>query len=486
MLIEDGGQVGIGTTSPGYKLHVNGNFSASTVNTGPGNYELYAMNQNVRTTDNVTFATVNTGYGNNELWDMNQNVLTSSNVTFNRVAISDYGYALGGFHVGGSSDPGTDHLIVDGNVGIGVTPADKLDVNGDIRVRGADIKDTGGTSRITLTDNGNLHLREDGGTASLTVDTQGDVGIGITSPGYKLQVVGSFSATTVNTGPGNYELYAMNQNVRTTDNVTFATVNTGYGNNELWDMNQNVRTTDYVDFADLYISRATSGRLLDVYATTADQTTQTVNFQRSQDPFGANDILQIYTPSTSPNNFQFIECERGTDAEFKVNGDGNVYADGSYTGPADFSEMIAVSSGASTVEPGDVMVIDPNNPRAILKASGPRSTLVAGIYSTKPGFLGSERDWDKPTVREDEGADTYTLEDMASEFNEIPLAVVGITPCKVSTENGPIHPGDLLVTSSTPGHAMRDDNPKVGTVLGKALGSLSSGTGVIKVLVTLH
>ncbi|MDK2849978.1 MAG: hypothetical protein PWR32_645, partial [Candidatus Woesearchaeota archaeon] len=38
-----------------------------------------------------------------------------------------------------------------GNVGIGTTsPADSLDVNGDIRVRGGDIKDSGGTARITF------------------------------------------------------------------------------------------------------------------------------------------------------------------------------------------------------------------------------------------------------------------------------------------------------------------------------------------------
>ena len=33
---------------------------------------------------------------------------------------------------------------------------------------------------------------------------------------------------------------------------------------------------------------------------------------------------------------------------------------------------------------------------------------------------------------------------------------------------GSIRPGDLLVTSGTRGHAMRDDSPPVGTVIGKA------------------
>jgi hypothetical protein len=213
---------------------------------------------------------------------------------------------------------------------------------------------------------------------------------------------------------------------------------------------------------------------------------QTVNFERTVDPSIGNDILQLKATETAPDEFQFVECERGTDVKFRVNGDGNVYADGTLSGPADFAEMIEVTSGARSVEPGDVIVIDANNPRATAIANTPRSTLVAGIYSTKPGFLGSERDWQNPSVGTDEEGGTYSLDEMANEFNEIPLAVVGIVPCKVSAENGPIRPGDLLVTSTTPGHAMRDEEPKVGTVVGKALGTLTSGRGVIKVLVTLQ
>jgi hypothetical protein len=120
---------------------------------------------------------------------------------------------------------------------------------------------------------------------------------------------------------------------------------------------------------------------------------------------------------------------------------------------------------------GDLLVIDPAAKRHLALAHKPYSTLVAGVYSTKPGMLGSTRNIDASRAND-----------------EIPLAVVGIVPCNVSAENGPIRAGDLLVTSSTPGHAMRgtDRGRMLGAVVGKALEPLSAGMGVIQVLVTLQ
>ena len=123
-----------------------------------------------------------------------------------------------------------------------------------------------------------------------------------------------------------------------------------------------------------------------------------------------------------------------------------------------------------------------------MRASGKAySTLVAGVYSTAPGFVGSERSF----VDESASGEMPALKrtDMARLYDEVPMAVVGIVPCKVSLENGPIFPGDLLVTSSTRGHAMRDVSPPVGTVVGKALEAFDGkggARGTIKILVTLQ
>jgi hypothetical protein len=57
---------------------------------------------------------------------------------------------------------------------------------------------------------------------------------------------------------------------------------------------------------------------------------------------------------------------------------------------------------------------------------------------------------------------------------------------KVDAAFGAVAPGDLLVASPHPGHAMRADSPQPGTIIGKALGELSDGIGVIPVIVTLQ
>jgi hypothetical protein len=157
---------------------------------------------------------------------------------------------------------------------------------------------------------------------------------------------------------------------------------------------------------------------------------------------------------------------------FRVDGNGTVFANGGFQpSGADFAESMAVSGERSKYVAGDLLVIDSSSDRRLALAQGPYSTLVAGIYSTKPGMLGSVHKVDEPTPKE-----------------EIPLAVVGIVPCKVSAENGAILPGDLLVTSSTPGHAMKgtDRSKMLGAVVGKALEPLREGKGAIQVLVTLQ
>jgi trimeric autotransporter adhesin len=172
-----------------------------------------------------------------------------------------------------------------------------------------------------------------------------------------------------------------------------------------------------------------------------------------------NILIGQVGPVSSPSNV------------FRVDGTGKGFFDGgTQTGGADFAEAVAVAKEFAQHEPGDLLIVDTTGKRQLKLSAEPYSTLVAGIYSTKPGVL----------------ATSHKMDETAA--NEIPLAIVGIVPCKVSAENGPIRPGDLLVSSSTPGHAMKgtDRNRMLGAVVGKALEPMDEGTGVIQVLVTLQ
>lgn len=159
--------------------------------------------------------------------------------------------------------------------------------------------------------------------------------------------------------------------------------------------------------------------------------------------------------------------------KFRVDLNGAVYADGGlFASGADFAESVAVRGQRSSYEPGDVLEIDSAADRHLTLSHEPYATLVAGIYSTRPGLLASP----------------HHADDAAARANEVPLAVMGIVPCKVTTENGPIQRGDLLVTSSRPGYAMKgtDRSRMLGAVVGKAMEPLTQGAGTIEMLVTLQ
>ena len=85
---------------------------------------------------------------------------------------------------------------------------------------------------------------------------------------------------------------------------------------------------------------------------------------------------------------------------------------------------------------------------------------VAGIVSTNPAHLMNE-----------------ALEGE----HIIPLALQGRVPCKVI---GKVAKGDMLVTSAIAGYAIVDNDPRIGTVLGKAVGEKTDdGKGVVEIVV---
>jgi hypothetical protein len=127
-----------------------------------------------------------------------------------------------------------------------------------------------------------------------------------------------------------------------------------------------------------------------------------------------------------------------------------------------------------SLESGDVVCLNQiDESICIAKHAGDQK--VIGVVSTAPGMLLGD-------VRKSETAKV------------VPVALCGRVPCKVSDENGPIRRGDLLTSSSTPGHAMKalpilidgECIYRPGTIIGKALGSHMEGLGLIDVFVALH
>jgi len=153
----------------------------------------------------------------------------------------------------------------------------------------------------------------------------------------------------------------------------------------------------------------------------------------------------------------------------EVRADGAVYAASFNTGSADVAERINTSEW---VEAGDVVEIDPDHTGFFRKSADPYSRRVAGIISTSPGvILGNSTDSET-----DDWDDSRPV-----------LAITGRVPVKVTTENGPIQVGDLLVASSAPGVAMRGDAAAaVGCVVGKAMEPFAEGEGVVVAQVMLR
>jgi hypothetical protein len=168
---------------------------------------------------------------------------------------------------------------------------------------------------------------------------------------------------------------------------------------------------------------------------------------------GSYTSTAILGGSHSGNLIELWDDEPRLERRFSVANSGDVWADGPFTAPGlDLSEHINVSE---SVEVGDVLEVDPENPGYFRRSRGPYSTLVVGVVSSMPAFamVGYE-------------GDTRPL-----------VAWAGQASVKATTQNGDIHPGDLLVASLTSGRAMRAVSPPAGTVIGKALGGLSGVSG---------
>lgn len=291
------------------------------------------------------------------------------------------------------------------------------------------------------------------------------------------------------------------------NNLTFRTYGTG---DVVFDLTNtgsvlvsNVGTGDLVQISatgtstttnGVLIQQTGSGTITDAVDVSDETITNGINLGAN---FALFDAAQIFSPSSGNIT---LETTSGTDllaattTTFQINlDDTTTYtetlchsgADGA-TGVVNVGDCNVSGGGADLAEffgsdgnltPGDVVINHPTREAEEIIVDGkptskafvslsntPYSNLLLGVVSTNP-FRNILSD-----------------EVFSDAEHPVPIALAGRVPVKVSTENGPIQPGDFLTSSSVPGVAMRAIEP--GFVVGKALQSYAGDSiGIITVLV---
>lgn len=456
--------VGIGTTTPGEKIDVLGNmvWGAGSERTSSGSAS-FAFNRKVD--DGSIYSPSAFAY---QFQHTGSTSAASDYLAWQVYAPSGAGVTANALVVNGN-----------GNVGIGTSsPGTRLQVVGNTAIG----QNTNGTAIIDAY-NGDAFFGDNSATNGIAVNPSGFVGIGTATPGARLEVNGGLtlsagSGGSITFADGTRQTTAAINTGGTITGVTAGTGLTGGGTsgNVTLSVNGNVvrnnvtnTFTAQQNFSSAPISVTNSSVLVNNANANQYGVNSTVlsgialgvwNKQFNNTTWSSGSVIAGWAGS---NQTQI----------FHVDTSGTTYTYNAFVaGGLDYAEHVNINPANARYEPGDVLVIDTTGTSRFTLSSEPRSKLVAGVYSTKPGVLGSSHPMDAK-----------------ARDNEVPLALVGRVPCKVSTENGPISVGDLLVTSSTPGYAMRaDDDAKPGTIVGKALQPLSAsiGIGKIEVLVILQ
>jgi hypothetical protein len=138
-------------------------------------------------------------------------------------------------------------------------------------------------------------------------------------------------------------------------------------------------------------------------------------------------------------------------------------------GGADLAEPFHMST--PKIGRGSVVVIDPENPGKLKLSTEAYDKRVAGIVSGANGV--------NPGI---------ALQQQGVLEGGQNVALSGRVYVRADASSAAITPGDLLTTSDMAGHAMKVTDPAraQGAILGKAMGTLADGQGLVLVLVTLQ
>lgn len=366
-----------------------------------------------------------TGTGNTEL-NRYLNLINTP------AAPSASGLKAGGILVSDSysyADPGKNDLIVKGNTGLGTaTPAAKLHLSGRVGAispfQGLLIEQTinpagnfeGYTFQVKTNSLGAPPQIPATTTTDFIIDTFGNVGIGTATPNHRLSI----------------------------------------GRGPLWTSNQWGGSVELTNGAAIAWQANDSGQRFGIGHTNGGL----YFFRTASDP-GTRTSPARYDLSISDGGLVSINVLQ-------------------IQGGADLSENFDVSDVSSpgdpavseAIQPGMVVVIDPEHPGRLMMSRRAYDHRVAGIVSGAEGI--------KPAmVMGQEGS----IAD-----GKHPIALTGRVYGWADASFGSIEPGDLLTSSDTPGYAMKakDRKKALGAILGKAMTGLKTGRGPVLILVTLQ
>jgi hypothetical protein len=506
--IDSSGNVGIGTTSPGYTLQVNGADSATS-----GLQVSASGSSAIPNAGSISNANVINNRGYN---------LTTDNVTLSSSYQPSYGIGVAtnrsGPAVAIKNSTGPALLVEAGNVGIGTTtPGYKFDVQGgQINTSGGlciagDCKTAwsqvgGGGSSQWITSGANIYYNS------------GNVGIGTTSPGQKLDVSGTIRSTggtdgtLILDGTAGGEVsftksgtakWALGTDVGvSSDDLNFYNYSTGSINLTIKNASGNVGigfsgtpgnkldVNGSLAIGNSYIGTAAPSNGAIIQGSVGIGTTSPNRLLEVKGT--ANDGVRVDTPAA--NNAIFELAKAGTlkwqmyvpansdDLRFYNGGDkitfqsgGNVHIAGSVTVDgniaAKYQDVAEWVPAAEQIPAGTVVVLDPTKSNQVISSTISYDTRVAGVISAKPGIALGE-----------------------SGNSKVLVATTGRVRVKVDATRATIHVGDLLVTSDIPGMAMKSEPVNLGgvqihrpgTLIGKALEPLAKGAGEILVLLSLQ
>ena len=218
MRILTNGNIGIGTTTPSEKLHVNGNLLTSGILCVSGG-TLYAKDNNYMQTGSLIIGSITKNYGGGTNWNSNTAGLMLECTDNTEIAVHDNGTRVSSLMyfqglsensitMGRNMGWGTiSKIILNGNIGIGTSsPSSKLHISDGssyFKLYGNSAGDFEAPALAPHINTGDFTVYSGNvgsGSALFRIKNSGNVGIGTINPSYKLDVNGSFNCSSLTIG----------------------------------------------------------------------------------------------------------------------------------------------------------------------------------------------------------------------------------------------------------------------------------------------